>query len=223
MDNGMTEPVVGQFDRLARLPDSWDHNRHYQRDILKLVGRRHAALDLGCGTGELTRQLALRCGSVVGVDASPSMVAEARKRNWGLNIDYVEGDAAAFLEGKAGSFDCITSVAAFHHMDEWRMLGQCKTALAPGGILVVLDLFKAGTFGDYLASAAAAALNPFYSLVKGGRLGQSREEREAWAEHAADDRHKTLGELRALAIGALGDCSLERKLFWRYLLAYEKP
>jgi SAM-dependent methyltransferase len=222
MDNGTTARVVGQFDSLALMPDSWDHNRQYHGDILKFVGKRRLALDIGCGTGELTRRLALRCASVVGVDASPRMVGEARKRNWGLNIEYVEGDAAAYLEGKEGAFDCITSVAALHHMDEWRMLGLCKAALAPGGILVVLDLYKAEGVGDLVMSAAAAALNPFFYLANTGRPGTSRAEREAWAAHGSEDHYKTLGEMREIAIGALGDCAFERKLFWRYLLAYER-
>jgi 2-polyprenyl-3-methyl-5-hydroxy-6-metoxy-1,4-benzoquinol methylase len=223
MDNGTTAAVIGQFDKLSALEDNWDHNRQYQREVLSRSVRRGRSLDLGCGTGELTRSLALRSRSVIGVDASKGMIAEARRRNWGLNIDYVEADAEAFLRGRRGEFDFIASVAAFHHMDEERMLLLCREALAPGGTLVVLDLYKESSLGDYAVSAAAAALNPLYYLANTGRLGTSREEKEAWAAHCASDHYKTLSELRAIAARALGDFSLERKLFWRYLLVYEKP
>jgi SAM-dependent methyltransferase len=222
MDNGTTAAVIGQFDRLSALSDGWDHNRQYQKDILSRAGRRRKALDLGCGTGELTRELALRCQSVTGVDASGGMIAEASKRNWGLNIEYVEGDAEAYLRGRRAEFDLITSVAAFHHMDEARMLALCKEALVPGGVLVVLDLYEESTLADHVVSAAALALNPFFYLANTGRLGTGALEKEAWAAHRPEDHYLTLGKLRAIAKEALGDFSLERKLFWRYLLAYEK-
>jgi Methylase involved in ubiquinone/menaquinone biosynthesis len=222
MDNGTSEAVIGQFDKIALLPDAWDHNRHYQRDILSLAGRRRKALDLGCGTGELSRSLALRCSEVVGVDASGGMISEARRRNWGLNIDYLEADAESYLRGRENEFDFIASVAAFHHMDEARMLSLCEKALAPGGTLVVLDLFQESSLGDYLVSGAATALNPIYSLVHTGRLSADRREREAWAAHSPNDRFLSLPRLRAIAKETLGDFTLERKLFWRYLLVHEK-
>jgi SAM-dependent methyltransferase len=222
MDNGMSVAVIRQFDALSALPDAWDHNRQYQRDILRLVGRRRKAIDLGCGTGELTRALALRCESVVGVDASGGMIAEAKKRNWGLNIAYAEGDAESYLRGRVGEFDCITSVAAFHHMDEGRMFELCEAALAPGGIFVALDLYEESGLADRVVSAAAALLNPLAYLTNTGRPGTSREEKRAWDAHSSTDRYKTLGEIKGLAASAFGDFSLERKLFWRYLLVREK-
>jgi 2-polyprenyl-3-methyl-5-hydroxy-6-metoxy-1,4-benzoquinol methylase len=223
MDNGMTATVLGQFDRLSSFGGGWDHNRHYQGEILRRAGRRRRALDIGCGTGELTRALALRCSSVVGVDASGGMIGEARKRNWGLAIEYVEGDAEAYLRGRRGEFDFIASVAALHHMDEASVLGLCKEALSPGGVLVVLDLFKESSLVDYAVSGAASILNPLFSLAHRGRLGQGAEEKAAWEDHLREDRYLTLGELRAAAEERLGAFTLERKLFWRYVLAYEKP
>jgi hypothetical protein len=115
------------------------------------------------------------------------------------------------------------SVSAFHHMDEGRMLGLCREALAPGGLLLVLDLYKEETLGDYAASAAAAALSPLVRLARSGSLRPREAERAAWEEHAGADSYLTLRELRALARRELGGFGLERKLFWRYLLSYEKP
>lgn len=222
MDNGTTAEVIGQFDRLSELPDAWDHNRQYQKDILALVGRRRAALDLGCGTGELSRALALRCGKVVGVDASGGMLREARRRNWGLNIEYVEADAEAYLRGRSSEFDFIASVAAFHHMDEEAMLGLCEKALSPGGVLAVLDLYEESSIGDRVVGAAATALDPIYYFANTGKVGTSREERDAWAEHRPNDHYKSLGAIRSIARKTLGDFTLERKFFWRYLLIYKK-
>jgi SAM-dependent methyltransferase len=224
MDNGTSAAVVEQFDELALLPNRWDHNRHYHDELLRRVGRgRRRAVDLGCGTGELTRALAVRCASVVGVDASGGMIREARRRNWGLNVEYVEGDAEAFLRGRSGQLDCVVSVAALHHMDEARMLGLCREALAPGGVLVILDLFRDSGILDRAASLAASVANPFFYLAKTGKPGIGLEEREAWSAHGPQDHYLSLRELRAAARRELGEFRLERKLFWRYLLSYERP
>jgi SAM-dependent methyltransferase len=55
-----------------------------------------AALDLACGTGLLTRRLARRAESVVGLDASEAMLREARRHPTGHNVRYVRGDFRDF-------------------------------------------------------------------------------------------------------------------------------
>jgi SAM-dependent methyltransferase len=222
VDNGTSERVVGFFDGMSDLPDRWNHNAHYRKRMLRLAGRRGRALDLGCGTGGLTRALALRCASVVGIDASRGMIEAARERNWGLNIEYLVSDAAAYLEGRRDEFDLIVSVAAFHHMDEERMLALCASALRPGGMLLVLDLFEPRTALDRASSALGAAASPILHLFRTGRLGQEGSEREAWSRHRPDDHYKRLAEIRAMARSVLGECEVSRTLFWRYLLVYEK-
>jgi SAM-dependent methyltransferase len=70
------------FDRLAVLEDGrWDHNRHYHGWLLRrLPAECRSALDVGCGTGDFTRLLSRRCGTVTGVDLSPRMIDLARAR-----------------------------------------------------------------------------------------------------------------------------------------------
>jgi SAM-dependent methyltransferase len=222
VDNGTSDRVTGFFDSMSDLPDRWNHNSHYRARMLRLAGRRGRVLDLGCGTGGLTRALALRSSSVVGIDASAGMIEAARERNWGLNIEYRVSDAAAYLEGRREEFDLIVSVAAFHHMDEGRMLALCASALRSGGMLLVLDLFEPRTALDRAASALGAAASPILHLWRTGRPGQDRAEREAWSRHRPDDRYRGLSEIRALARAVLGDCEVARTIFWRYLLVYEK-
>jgi SAM-dependent methyltransferase len=61
MENGPSPEVIRQFNRIALLPDRWDHNRQYHRFLLDhIVENRDSALDVGCGTGEFTRELAAR-------------------------------------------------------------------------------------------------------------------------------------------------------------------
>lgn len=55
----------------------------------------HRIVDLGCGTGVLTRQLAASGRQVVGIDPAPAMLAVARQRPGADQVQWVEGDVHA--------------------------------------------------------------------------------------------------------------------------------
>src|SRR5512136_32102 len=67
-------------------------------------------LDLGCGDGALTAQIADKGAQVVGVDSSEDMIAAARAR--GLDAHVVNGGALVFEQ----EFDAVFSNAALHWM-----------------------------------------------------------------------------------------------------------
>ncbi len=88
-------------------------------------------LDLGCGDGRLTEQIAAAGASVVAVDAAPDMVAAARAR--GLDARVLPGQGLAF----DGEFDAVFSNAALHWMRPAKaVLGGVHRALRPGGRFV---------------------------------------------------------------------------------------
>lgn len=91
------------------------------------------AVDLGCGTGELTRELAdrLQVASVIGVDSSPEMLAQSAR--WARpGLTFQQGDIAAFQPGPP--LDLLFSNAALHWLPDHetvipRLLGWVR----PGG------------------------------------------------------------------------------------------
>lgn len=88
-------------------------------------------LDLGCGDGALTVRLAEAGARVLGVDASPDMVAAARAR--GLDAELTDGHALPYR----GRFDAVFSNAALHWMTEPdRVIAGVAQALRPGGRFV---------------------------------------------------------------------------------------
>ena len=88
-------------------------------------------LDLGCGDGFLTRRLAESGATLVGVDASPQMVAAAKER--GVDARCVSGEALSFDQ----EFDAVFSNAALHWMtDQDAVLQGVYRALKPGGRFV---------------------------------------------------------------------------------------
>lgn len=101
-------------------------------DRLELAGDE-TLLDAGCGTGRVTRLLLERLprGRVIGVDASPSMIAKARD-NLGDRVELVVAD---LLELElADPVDVVFSSATFHWiLDHRRLFARLHAALAPGG------------------------------------------------------------------------------------------
>ncbi len=101
--------------------------------IARLLDARRGerVLDLGCGDGVLSTELALTGAQVIGVDASPELVIAARAR--GVDAQVMDGHALAF----DGEFDAVFSNAALHWMREPdRVLAGVRRALKPGGRLV---------------------------------------------------------------------------------------
>ncbi|HEY1424381.1 MAG TPA: methyltransferase domain-containing protein [Candidatus Acidoferrum sp.] len=90
-------------------------------------------LDLGCGTGALTADIAATGADVVGVDRSGEMIEEARKKFPNLHFGVCDARSLPF----AGEFDAVFSNAALHWIPEAeRVVEGVARALRPGGRFV---------------------------------------------------------------------------------------
>ena len=90
-------------------------------------------LDLGCGTGHLTAQIASVGVSVLGIDSSPEMIEEACRSYPGLGFDIVDARRLAY----ANQFDAVFSNAMLHWINEPDLVVQgVSRALKPGGRFV---------------------------------------------------------------------------------------
>jgi trans-aconitate 2-methyltransferase len=98
-----------------------------------------AVLDLGCGSGRLTAELLERLprGRLLASDASPSMLAQARRNlaRFGDRVEFIAGDALALDLDQAA--DVMFSNAVFHWiLDHERLFRVILRALRPGGRLL---------------------------------------------------------------------------------------
>lgn len=96
-------------------------------------------LDVGCGTGNFSLELAQRGVKVTGVDISEPMLARARQKaaEAGLSIHFLQGDVHE-LPFAANSFDKVVSVTALEFASDLKTaLAECYRVLKPGGRLVV--------------------------------------------------------------------------------------
>jgi SAM-dependent methyltransferase len=116
-------------------------------EMSDLLAPEADVLDLGCGIGRVATALAPRCRSVLGLDVSSGMVAEARRRCAGLGnlqFEVTGGQNLAFLH--ALSFDLILAIDSFPYLVQAgpdvvaAHLGDATRILRPGGALVILNL-----------------------------------------------------------------------------------
>jgi trans-aconitate 2-methyltransferase len=108
------------------------------RDLLALVQRCPGGrvVDLGCGTGELTREVHLQLGAAetVGIDSSPTMLERAASFA-GDGVRFVRGDIAAW---EPEPCDVVFSNAALHWVtDHRRLLARLTEAIPSGGQIAV--------------------------------------------------------------------------------------
>jgi trans-aconitate methyltransferase len=107
----------------------------YGKGVLSLLAPREGEriLDVGCGTGHLTGQMAEAGALPHGIDASPAMIAQARQNFPKLSFQLV--DASQYESGPV--FDAAFSNAALHWMpDASGLVRAVARALKPGGRFV---------------------------------------------------------------------------------------
>jgi trans-aconitate methyltransferase len=142
----------------------------YGSDVVSLLDPRagESILDLGCGTGHLTVQIAEAGARVAGVDRSAEMVAAARLAYPNFKFEISDARKLAFRE----EFDAVFSNATLHwiHEPELVLRGVWK-ALRPGGRFVA-ELGGKGNIRAMqtafdlalveLGAAKAGEVNPWY-------------------------------------------------------------
>ncbi len=116
-----------------------------------------SVLDVGCGTGGLAMAAKRRVGDVgkvYAIDASPEMIARARRkaRKAGLDVAF-EAAAVERLPFADGSFDAVLATIMLHHLPEdvrQQGLREMRRVLKPGGRLFVVDFGGEGHGGHGL-------------------------------------------------------------------------
>ena len=204
------------------------------------IARGERVLDIGCGTGQTTRDAAgaARPGQALGVDLSAPMIELARRlaaRQDIGNVSFEQADAQIH-PFPAGSFDvAISRTGTMFFGDPAAAFTNIGRALRPGGRLVMLawqgpgpnewvrELTGALAAGRDLPAPPADAPGPF-SLADPGRTrtllasaGFSKVRLDAlhepmWFGSDPDDAHRFVLGLMGWMLGGLDDTGRERAL-----------
>lgn len=122
--------------------DTWESLKEYCLHLIHMKPYQYAAelaedksvLDLGCNNGYGANELARSCRQVVGVDVSPSAIADAKQRYVadGLTFGVIDGTVLPF---QAETFDVVTSFQVIEHLADTRAyLAEIARVLKPGGL-----------------------------------------------------------------------------------------
>jgi len=200
------------FNQIAPHYDQWSNVlsgegirawHHFAVEQMQLApGNR--VLDVGCGTGTVTRTMAAQVGSggqVVGLDPSSAMLAEARSQpaaTGSANVVWVEGEGE-HLPFADGQFDRVTAQFSLRNMTDWvQGLREMIRVLKPGGRLVVLDVVQPTSAWGTIAWQSLKALT--------SRLGTESLQAYQWLGLSvahAPTREEMLAEAERMGIGEL--------------------
>lgn len=138
----------GYFDRLyARSPDPWsfetsDYEREkYALTIARLpAGHYGSALEVGCSIGVLTRLLATRCDTVLGIDIAARAIATARQRS--QEVANARFEVMQVPDAwPPGRFDLIVLSEVLYFLareDAGRLAERVLASIAPGGDIMLV-------------------------------------------------------------------------------------
>jgi 2-polyprenyl-3-methyl-5-hydroxy-6-metoxy-1,4-benzoquinol methylase len=207
-----TERIRADFDRIATLPEPV-HDPHPDV-VLRLLGPVALAarvLDVGCGRGTLARRLVAAGAAVHGVDLSPVMIAEARRRC--PEATFEVADVSTW--SPPHPYDAVVSAHALHHLPT-DAVQRMADWVRPGGRLVVYDLCTIQEAADAVFGIASMVLRTL------GRRAAPvpAEVRAAWDAHMLHDRYFSVPQLRRMAPPG---ARVRRHLYWRASIVWDAP
>jgi SAM-dependent methyltransferase len=179
------------YDQVARdyaekFKDEMD-DKPFDRDCLDRLAREVGSLgpicDLGCGPGQIARDLHRQGAQTLGVDLSPRMIAEARRLN--PEIPFHQGDMLALPDmdnawGGIAAFYCIIHIPREQVVDALR---EMKRVLKPGGVLLLT--FHIGEEVKHIEEWWEKPVNLDFAFYQPAEM-------EAWFKEAGLELEETL-------------------------------
>jgi ubiquinone/menaquinone biosynthesis C-methylase UbiE len=162
-DRRWSRCVVSEFTGERVVPgqvndDLWAE--HISRYAFAARGAAGASvLDIGCGTGYGTSDLAQSAHWAVGIDIAVEAITYGRAHFGQPNLSFIAASATA-LPFADSTFDLVTGFEVIEHLSEWRsLLAEARRVLRPEGVFLVSTPNKL----YYTESRGAEGPNPFHT------------------------------------------------------------
>jgi demethylmenaquinone methyltransferase/2-methoxy-6-polyprenyl-1,4-benzoquinol methylase len=147
--NDLFAAIAPRYDFINDL-QSFGLHRHWKNQLVRLARLQsgQTALDVCCGTGDITFRLAETGAQATGLDFTAAMLDVARRRVSlrltpdGRAPEFIQGDAL-HLPFPEASFDAVTVGYGLRNLASWEMgLSEMCRVTRPGGRVLVLDFGK---------------------------------------------------------------------------------
>jgi ubiquinone/menaquinone biosynthesis C-methylase UbiE len=172
-----------------RRAESWDsEGSSGLRKVVAAVlaacrpSRETVAVDLGCGSGQITIPLARECARVLAVDVSAPFIRQLEAKAGDAGVRNIQSltNPIETLDLPPGSVDLVVSNYALHHLrdaDKAHLVERAHAWLRPGGRLVVGDMmFGRGADSEDRAIIASKARG----MLRRGPAGWWRVAKNVW-------------------------------------------
>jgi demethylmenaquinone methyltransferase/2-methoxy-6-polyprenyl-1,4-benzoquinol methylase len=171
------DTIAARYDLITVLL-SFGRDAAWKKRLVRMTGvaAGAVALDLACGTGDISYETARAGARVIGLDVTERMIRLARaKQHAHQRVEFVVGDMMK-VPFASGSFDLVTTGYGIRNVPELGpALDEIARVLRPGGVFVSLDFNRP-------ENAAMRAIYLGYLNVVGGALG--------WALHRDPDTYR---------------------------------
>jgi ubiquinone/menaquinone biosynthesis methyltransferase len=171
------DTIADRYDLITVLL-SFGRDAAWKQRLVRLaeIAPGMRALDLACGTGDITREVARRGGRVIGLDVTERMIRLATKKLGGdRGIRFVVGDMMALPFADA-TIDLVTTGYGIRNVPELEpALREIARVLRPGGLFLSLDFNRP-------RNALMRTVYLAYLYVVGGALG--------WVLHRDADTYR---------------------------------
>ena len=131
----------------SRIDNNSTHNKTIKKILLDTIGNYQdkTILDLGCGIGCFTLELANKAKKIVGIDISSKVINYAKENNLKDNIEYYVHDITK-LNDINESFDIIFSDMVFNYIEDYdKLLNDINQHLNKNGLLVFSQVHPIST------------------------------------------------------------------------------
>lgn len=178
----------GRYDRGDEVNSAWNHETALLREALRSCAPLGRVVELACGSGIWTRDLAELADTVTAVDASVEMLALNQGRMRKRNVRYVRADL--FEWEPEETFDFVFCSFWLSHVPPESFdafLDHLRRMLRPGGRLLAMDSLReeTSTARDHVLSAEG-------SPVQVRRLNDGREFRVVKIYYSPDGLEESL-------------------------------
>ena len=152
----------------ARKPGHDSYWLFHRDAFLELVPEPNGrTLDLGCGEGRVTRDLAVLGHDVVGVDSSATLIAAAREADYEMELHLADAAALPFSDA---SFGIVVAFMSLHDIDDLSgAVREIARVLVPGGRLCLAIVHPLASVGSFVTREPTS---PF--VIDGSYLDEHR-------------------------------------------------